>query len=228
MNTLQRGLRRLARWLLGKSGGVRRSIQGKGNMLQAQGARLVNVELDIIGDDNHILLGQGGVFQNVRFRLRGNGHRIAFGPNCRITRGAIIWFEDERCSLQVGEGTTMVEVHIAVTEPGSKVIIGEDCMLANDIDIRSGDSHSIVDAASGERLNFAADVVIGNHVWIAPHAVILKGVHIGDHSVVATGSIVTKSCPPNTLIAGNPARVVRSGISWKRERIYHDKQSNVK
>lgn len=223
MNILQRGLRRLARWLLGESDDVRRAIQGKGNVLQAQGARLINVELDIIGDDNQIILGQGGVFQNVRFRLRGNNHRIEFGPNCRITRGALIWFEDERCSLQVGAGTTMVEVHIAVTEPGSKVIIGEDCMFANDIDIRSGDSHSIVDAVSGERLNFAEDVIIGSHVWIAPHVVVLKGVHVGDHSVIATGSIVTKSCPPNTLVAGNPARVVRSGISWKRERIYHDK-----
>lgn len=220
MTILQRGLRRLARWILAEPE-VRRSIQGRGNTFQAKGTTLVNVELDIIGNDNCIVLGEGGVFHNVRFRLRGDGHSIEFGPNCRVTRGALLWFEDDHCTLQVGPGTSMVEVHIAVTEPGSKVLIGEDCMLANDIDIRSGDSHSIVDAVTGERLNFAEDVVIGNHVWIAPHVVILKGVHIGDHSVVATGSIVTKSCPPNTLIAGNPARVVRTGISWKRERIAH-------
>jgi len=47
----------------------------------------------------------------------------------------------------------MVEVHIAVTE-NSKVLIGEDCMLANDIDIRTGDSHSVIDMETGERLNF--------------------------------------------------------------------------
>ncbi len=226
MSILRRGLRRLARWLLAEPDGVRRAIQGRNNQLEAQGATLVNVELDIIGNDNRIVLGEGGVFHNVRFRLRGDGHRIEFGPGCRITRGALIWFEDDHCTLQVGQGTTMVEVHIAVTEPGSKILIGEDCMFANDIDIRSGDSHSIVDAVSGERLNFAEDVIIGRHVWIAPHVVVLKGVQIGDHSVIATGSIVTKSCPPNSLIAGNPARVVRTGISWKRERSYHVETSH--
>lgn len=221
MNILRHSLRRLARWALGETDGVRRMIRGTDNLFEAREATLVNVELDIVGNDNHIVLGQGGVFHNVRFRLRGDGHRIEFGPGCRITRGALIWFEDDHCTLQVGQGTTMVEVHIAVTEPGSKISIGEDCMFANDIDIRSGDSHSIVDAVSGERLNFAEDVIIGRHVWIAPHVVVLKGVQIGDHSVVATGSIVTKSCPPSSLVAGNPARVVRQGISWKRERIHH-------
>ncbi len=113
----------------------------------------------------------------------------------------------------------MVEVHIAVTEPGSKVVVGEECMFANDIDIRTGDSHSILDAATGKRINFAENVTIGDHVWVASHAIILKGVEIGADSVVAAGSIVTKSCAPGSLLAGNPARVIREGISWKRERI---------
>jgi len=113
----------------------------------------------------------------------------------------------------------MVEVHIAVTEPGSKVSIGEECMFANDIDLRCGDSHSILDAASGERINFAEDIAIGRHVWVASHVIILKGVSIGADSVVAAGSIVTKSCEPGSLLAGNPAKALKTGITWKRERI---------
>jgi len=54
-----------------------------------------------------------------------------------------------------------------------------------------------------------APVKIGDNVWIGMGAVILKGVTIGDNSVVAAGAIVTKSIPPNTIVAGNPALVVK-------------------
>ena len=210
---------RMRRLLTGKETGVSQNIRGTGNVLEAEGATLNSVVLDIYGDNNVIHVGGGSALSNVLFRIRGSGHRIEFGENCRISRGAVIWFEDQDGLLQVGAGTTMVDVHIAVTESGSKVLIGEDCMFANDIDIRTGDSHSVIEAQTGQRLNFAADVVIGRHVWIAPHTVVLKGVTIGENSVVASGSIVTRSCDPGVIVGGNPAKVIKTGVSWKRERL---------
>ncbi len=54
-----------------------------------------------------------------------------------------------------------------------------------------------------------AAVKICNNVWIGMNATILKGVTIGENSIVAAGAIVTKSVPPNTIVAGNPAGVIR-------------------
>ena len=54
------------------------------------------------------------------------------------------------------------------------------------------------------------EVVIADDVWIGAHAVILPGVSIGTHAVVAAGAVVTKDVPPHTLVAGVPARIVRS------------------
>jgi acetyltransferase-like isoleucine patch superfamily enzyme len=54
-----------------------------------------------------------------------------------------------------------------------------------------------------------APVKIADNVWVGMNAVILKGVTIGENSVVAAGSVVTKSVPPNTVVAGNPAVIVR-------------------
>jgi acetyltransferase-like isoleucine patch superfamily enzyme len=56
----------------------------------------------------------------------------------------------------------------------------------------------------------ARPIVIERNVWIAAGATIIGGVTIGENSVVAAGSVVTKDVPPNTLAGGNPARVIRS------------------
>jgi acetyltransferase-like isoleucine patch superfamily enzyme len=56
----------------------------------------------------------------------------------------------------------------------------------------------------------AKPIVIERNVWIAAGAIIIGGVTIGENSVVAAGSVVTKDVSPNTLVGGNPARVIRS------------------
>jgi len=210
----------LLRLFLGETQrGLKASIQGKENEIKTEGALLSGVELDIIGDYNRITIDPGSVVNQLKFHVRGSNHCIEIGPGCRISRGGSFWIEDQGCTLKIGRNTTMVDVHIAVTEPGSRVVVGEECMFANDIDIRTGDSHSILEAATRERINFAGDVVIGDHVWVAAHAILLKGVQIGRDSVVAAGAIVTKSCDPGVILAGNPAKVIKTGITWNRERI---------
>ena len=52
-------------------------------------------------------------------------------------------------------------------------------------------------------------VVIGNDIWVGANAVILPGITIGDHSVIAAGAIVTKDVPPHSLVAGIPAKVIK-------------------
>ena len=54
-----------------------------------------------------------------------------------------------------------------------------------------------------------APITIGNNVWLAGQTAILKGVHIGDNSVVGFRAVVTGDVPPNVIVAGNPGRIVR-------------------
>ncbi|HEX8899049.1 MAG TPA: DapH/DapD/GlmU-related protein, partial [Chthoniobacterales bacterium] len=55
----------------------------------------------------------------------------------------------------------------------------------------------------------SAPVIISDNVWIGMNAVILKGVTIGENSVVAAGAVVTKSVPANVVVAGNPAVITK-------------------
>ena len=200
---------------------VKSQISGKQNVISYGNSILSSVLFDIKGDMNHIEVQNGCFLNGVTFFIRGDGHRIEIRKGCRFNRGGSLWFEDGGCSLIIGEGTTFEDVHIAVTEPGSKVEIGDDCLLAYDIDIRTGDSHSIIDATSKERLNYAKDIYIGRHVWVGAHSILLKGVSVLEDSVVATGSVVTKGFEEKGVaIAGNPAKIVKRQISWSRKRIY--------
>jgi acetyltransferase-like isoleucine patch superfamily enzyme len=206
---------------LPSSHGVRFAIKGERNAIHRDGALLRRVFFDIRGRDNIIDIGRGSELVDVVFHVVGSGHRILIERDCIFSNGAMIWFEDRDCVLSVGRGSTFVEVHLALTEPGARMTIGRDCMFANDIDVRTGDSHSILARETGERINYAEDVCIGDHVWVGAHSVLLKGTHIAHDSVVAAGSIVTGHHDlPGVVLGGNPARSLQEGVTWRRERIY--------
>jgi len=199
----------------------KRNINGTKNAIFYKNAILSSVLFDISGNENTIEILDDCILKNVVFYIRGNGHRILIKSGCRFNRGGSIWFEDNDCSLSIGENSTFEDVHLAITEPNSKMTIGRDCMFAYDIDVRTGDSHSIISIDSNERINYAEDISIGDHVWVAAHCTLLKGSTIPDDSVVATGSVVTKQyTSKGIIIAGNPAKKVKNGITWSRERIY--------
>ena len=91
-------------------------------------------------------------------------------------------------------------------------------MLAKNIEIRTGDSHCIFDTITGQKINPAKNVILQSHVWVGAHVKILKGVTISSNSVIGTSSVVTNNIPANCIAAGIPAKVIKTGTNWKRER----------
>jgi acetyltransferase-like isoleucine patch superfamily enzyme len=134
------------------------------------------------------------------------------------------------CSFAIGEhgqcvigDFTLLNGAIIMAE--ERIEIGSYCLISWNVGIADCDFHPLEPA---QRLIDAqalapfykdrphrpsvktAPVRIGDNVWIGMNATILKGVTIGENSVVAAGSVVTKSVPPNSVVAGNPANVVRT------------------
>ena len=89
-----------------------------------------------------------------------------------------------------------------------KIEIGNNTYIGEEVIIRDTDEHYLSN-------NNTKPIKIGNHVWIGMRVIILKGVTIGDNSVIAAGSIVTKDVPSNCLVAGSPARIIKKNIEWK-------------
>ena len=86
--------------------------------------------------------------------------------------------------------------------------IADDVMIGSNVSIiTSGHPIEPLQRRAGVT---AAPIVIERNVWIAAGVTIIGGVTVGENSVVAAGSVVTQDVPPNTLVGGNPARVIRS------------------
>jgi acetyltransferase-like isoleucine patch superfamily enzyme len=82
----------------------------------------------------------------------------------------------------------------------------------------ASDEHAVVDLASGEFLNPSRSILFEPHVWVGFQALILKGVKCGYGSVVGARSVVTRDVPERSVMAGNPARLIRQGVEWVRDR----------
>jgi acetyltransferase-like isoleucine patch superfamily enzyme len=89
--------------------------------------------------------------------------------------------------------------------------MGNDVFIGENVTIRDSDNHKISDATRP----VSEPIIIGDHVWIGINAILLKGANIGSGSIIAAGSLVTKSIPPNALAAGIPAKVIREGVQWE-------------
>lgn len=90
------------------------------------------------------------------------------------------------------------------------VRIGRNVMIADQVTIRDTD-HSIssIDRPMIDQGIETAPVIIGDDVWIGHGASILKGVTVGEGSVIAAGAVVTKDVPPFAIVGGVPARIIR-------------------
>ena len=209
------GVRRLPAF-----GGAVRRIRGRGNRVDCHStATLRRVRFEIQGDDNQVRIGACCVLNDVVVSVAGNGHRIDIGDGVCFNKSALIWMQDDGGSVVVGPKTTFESVSLGVTETGSKIDIGTDCMFASEVDVRTGDSHSVLDAATGHRMNRARSITIGDHVWIGARCTILKGCTIPRDCILAAGSVLTKTISaPGTIAGGNPARPIKTGITWDRRR----------
>ena len=95
---------------------------------------------------------------------------------------------------------------------GQSIEIGDNVFIGQNVSVRDTNGDHYINTPGYKATD---PVIIGDHVWIASRAMILPGVKIGSGSIVAAGAIVTKDVPPNTLVAGVPAKVIRTNVQFR-------------
>lgn len=140
------------------------------------------------------------------------------GPNVEIGRCATVIGEPEN-RVKIGvwgndekSGRIKIGDYVLIS-PGTRIsaaneiLIGDGVMMANGVYITDSDWHDLYDRS--RRSETVTPVHIANNVWLGDRCTILKGVTIGENSVVAACAVVSKDVPANVIVAGNPAVIVK-------------------
>ena len=88
-----------------------------------------------------------------------------------------------------------------------EIRIGDNCMIAPGVHIYTA-THPLDPAVRNSGKEFGKPVTIGHNVWIGGRAVINPGITIGDNAIIASGAVVTKNVPANSIVGGNPAKPI--------------------
>lgn len=168
------------------------SFRAKGTV--AFDAITMDVPVRTIGNKGHICL-RGGMYGFRDAPMIGDGRILlqARERDARIEIGCKAAFSNNiaiiaRCSIK----------------------IGDDFLCGHGVEIMDADFHDVDPVSRHKSVGRCAAVEIGNNVWLGARVVVLKGVRIGDHSVIAPGSVVTKDVPSRVIAGGIPAKVIRS------------------
>ncbi|HSS04697.1 MAG TPA: acyltransferase [Solirubrobacterales bacterium] len=144
----------------------------------------------------------------------GSGLELQIARRGRVDFGRFVW---------IGEGTK-IRCHEGRVEIGAKTVMGQECTISAYRLVRIGEQcviadramfidfdHGVVEVERPIRQQgiYMREVEVGSNVWIGYGACILRGVRVGDNSIVGTNSVVTKDVPANAVVAGIPARIIR-------------------
>ena len=215
--------------------------RGSGNRIDIAADAVLSAAIIVEGDDNRIEVGAGGVISSddparevAGIEVRGKGNQVLIGPGARLNislrihgdgcrmivgRDCVLTFNANLRaggSIEIGDHTTMVKGALQVHETGS-ISIGRDCMISTLVYLSVSDIHPIYDRATGQRINPAASITIGEHVWLGLRSMIMKGARIDDGAIVAAGAVVSGHVPANVIVTGAPARVQRENVEWRRD-----------
>jgi len=142
------------------------------------------------------------------------GVKLEIGRGATLRIGRWAWIGDAS-KIRVHEGEVSIGAKTVIGQECTisayqSVSIGRECILADRVMLIDFD-HGVVEVERPIRLQgiYKRDVRIGHNVWMGYGACVLRGVTIGENSIVGTSSVVTRDVPANAVVAGAPARIIR-------------------
>ena len=149
----------------------------------------------------------------ISIHLYGSNNMLSFEEGIVVDRLIICMGNNGTCEIgknsRIGNGI----IYVAY----ASVKIGRDCLISLGLTIRTHDAHPIFDRSTHKRINYAKDVILHNHVWIAEGVCLLPGAEIGEGSIVGAKTVTSSKFGDHVIVAGVPGKVIRENICWSKD-----------
>lgn len=195
MAFLKKGFRFFS-YLVGQSYFVLKASSS--NLERGRGVKVFGLPMFHVTYSAKIILGDDVVLNSVN-----SGYHLNMHSPVKLMA------DREGAEIRIGSGT---RIHGTCIHAYNRVVIGERCLVAANCQIFDGSGHDLSFenvAKRVETFGSSEPVVIEDFVWIGANCIILPGVRVGKGSVIGAGSVVARDVPPMSLVAGNPAQLIR-------------------
>lgn len=180
-------------------------IRGKNNTVTIEDTKILykaEINISIYGDNNEIRIGKNFSLSG-KFSITMGQQHPNFEPG--VSKSSVI----------IGENTSVEELVYVTYNSNTSLHIGDSCMISTGVNIFNTDAHPIIDIETGKVINKIRGIDIGSHCWLGKNSTILKNTRIANDCIVGWGSVVSgKFDTPNCVLAGNPAKYVKTGVTW--------------
>lgn len=180
--------------------------------------KISGLDIEIKGSNNTVILTPETIFKSSKIIIEADNADLSFGTSPEINRLSVFVRLGKNQKLKWGNGSTITGGYIELCETDASVTIGQDCMIGWHVSIVATDFHAVLDKKTKRLLNGPGKVMIGNKCWLGHGVRLLKNANIPDYTIVGAESVVTKQFKDNyTVIAGNPANIVKRNVCWDRK-----------
>lgn len=177
-------------------------------------------KITVKGKGSLVKIGNCCRFRNTVIEVFGNNSTVEIEDSVMVYEKCYISIKGDNCHCVICGKTTIGSAKFFLEESNTEIHVGADCMLGRDVCLQTTDFHSVVDATTGERINYPESVTVSNHVWLGYGVTLGKGVVVSDNSVVGEHAFVNKKFThPNLCLAGIPAKIIKESINWSREKL---------
>lgn len=185
-------------------------------------SNITGLNIYIKGDNNTIKIADNTKFNCSNISIWANNATVIIGKNSNFTGLNINICNGNNQKITLGDNIRTGGVIVNLNETNAQLTVKDNCLFSGSISIWPTDGHSIFDKDTKKRINnITRAIEIGEHCWIGEGVKLAKNAKLAPNTVVGIGSVVTKPFnETNTIIAGNPAKVIKKNILWEDSPYY--------